>query len=558
MLKKKLAVAAVVIGLASGAVVSYSFSDNYFEVSKNLEIFATLFKELNIYYVDEANPGDLIKKAIDSMLESLDPYTNYIPESEMEDYRFMTTGQYGGIGALIRKQDDYVIISEPYEDFPAQKAGLRAGDKIIEIDGKSAKGKDTQDISKVLKGEPGTNVNITVERPGEKKPISFDLVREEVKIKSVPYYGMMEDGVGYIKLTGFTRNAAQEVKEALEALKEQNAKSVIFDLRSNPGGLLNEAVDIVNLFTEKGQMVVSTKGKIKEWEKEYHALNTPVDTDIPMAILVNRSSASASEIVSGSLQDLDRGVVIGQRTFGKGLVQTTRPLTYNTQLKVTTAKYYIPSGRCIQALDYSNRNEDGSVGKIPDSLISEFSTRNGRKVFDGGGINPDIEIKPTVVGKITASLYGKMHIFNFVTEFTLNHPEKGKDGNFELSDKDYDEFLAYIKDKDYDYTTKSEGLLEDLKEAAEDEKYFDSFESEYTALKEKMMHDKTSDLHTYKDEIKDLLEVELATRFRYQKGRIEESLKKDLEVQKALEVLKNTQEYKDVLAIHDAPTTPKE
>ncbi|MCB0395930.1 MAG: PDZ domain-containing protein [Flavobacteriales bacterium] len=554
-IKRKLIVLVAVLGIGSASFLSLGFSENYFEVSKNLEIFVTLFKELNIYYVDEANPGDLIKKAIDSMLESLDPYTNFIPESEMEDYRFMTTGQYGGIGAVIRKDGDYVVIAEPYETFPAHKAGLKAGDKIVDIDGKPAKGKDTQDVSKVLKGEPGTTVNIRIERPGEKKLLDIQLVREEIKINSVPYYGMLDNEVGYIKLNGFTRNAAGEVKDALLALKDQNATSIVFDLRGNPGGLLNEAIDIVNIFVDKGQLVVSTKGKVKEWEKEYRALNLPVDTEIPVAVLVSRGSASASEIVSGTLQDLDRGVVIGQRTFGKGLVQTTRPLTYNTQLKVTTAKYYIPSGRCIQALDYSNRNEDGSVGKVPDSLMTDFMTANGRTVKDGGGVLPDIQMTPEPISKIAASLYGKLHIFNFITDYIIEHPEVANNTNYDIDDAAYEEFIAYLKGKDYDYTTQSESLLDDLKEAAEQEKYFDSFESEYLALKEKMMHDKTTDLKTYKEQIVELLELELSNRFGYQKGKIKKSLTMDKEVLKAQEVLKDQVQYKALLTVASAENT---
>ncbi|HEY0030726.1 MAG TPA: S41 family peptidase, partial [Bacteroidia bacterium] len=351
---KKFKLAFLALVIAGYATISFSFVDNYFEVSKNLDIFATLFRELNIYYVDETNPGDLMKKGIDDMLESLDPYTNFIPESEIEDYRYMTTGQYGGIGALVRQIGDYVVISEPYEGFPAQKADLRAGDKILKVNDIDVKGKKTDDISKYLKGQASTTIKLLVEREGEKKPLEKTISREEIKIKSVPYSGMLTKNIGYIKLTGFTENAAGEVKAALLELKKNpEFTSLVLDLRGNPGGLLKEAIDIVNLFEEKGTEIVSTKGKVKDWDKVYKGANSPVDISIPIAVLVDRGSASASEIVSGSLQDLDRGVVIGQRSYGKGLVQQTRPLSYNAQLKVTVAKYYTPSGRCIQALDYS-------------------------------------------------------------------------------------------------------------------------------------------------------------------------------------------------------------
>ncbi|MBP6428403.1 MAG: S41 family peptidase, partial [Bacteroidia bacterium] len=380
----------VIILTAIASITSYSFVDNYFEVSKNLDIFSSLYREVNMYYVDSVDPGKIMKKGIDEMLSSLDPYTNYIPESNIEDYRFMTTGQYGGIGAVIRPKGDYVIVSDPYEGFPADKAGLRAGDVILEIDGKTTKNKKTDEISRALKGSPKTEVKLLIKREGEEKPFEKILVREEIKVKPVPYYGMLDNKIGYIKLNSFTENCAKDVAEALKELKlKNNLSGLVLDLRGNPGGLLHEAVNTSNIFIPRGQEIVSTKGRYKDADRPYKAVNEAIDTELPLAVLVNSGSASASEIVSGSLQDLDRAVVIGQRTFGKGLVQTTRPLSYNSQLKITTSKYYIPSGRCIQALDYTHRNEDGSVGKIPDSLVSEFKTKAGRKVYDGGGIKPD-------------------------------------------------------------------------------------------------------------------------------------------------------------------------
>ncbi len=547
-LSKSLKVLVFTAVFAAAAWISAGFVEDYFEVSKNLDIFATLFRELNTYYVDETDPGKLIKKGIDDMLESLDPYTSYIPESEREDYRFMTTGQYGGIGALIKQKDDYVVIADPYEGFPAQKADLRAGDVLLEIDGKSAKGKKVDEVSKVLKGQPQTRVSVLVSREGEKNPISKTLTREEIKVKSVPYSGMIGKDIGYIRLTGFTENAGKEVQEALVKLKEKNSiRALVFDLRGNPGGLLNEAVNVANVFISKGQEIVNTKGKVKEWDKTYNALNTPIDTLIPLAVLVNSQSASASEIVSGTIQDLDRGVIIGQRTFGKGLVQTTRPLSYNAQLKVTTAKYYIPSGRCIQALDYSHRNEDGSVGKIPDSLISVFRTKNGKLVYDGGGVAPDVALDPQKLSNISVSLLTKLLIFNYATLYRSRHQSIRPPSEFRLGDADYNDFIAYASDKDYDYTTKSEKTLEDLKENLEKEKYFDNMKQEYETILNKVKHNKKDDLLKNKDEIRQLLEEEIAARYYFQNGRTEVMLAYDAEVKKAADVLKDSVLYNSII-----------
>jgi carboxyl-terminal processing protease len=546
-LSKKFKVFLVVVLLGAGGLLTVSFSDDYFEVSRNLDIFTTLFRELNIYYVDDTKPGDLMKTGIDAMLESLDPYTNYIPESEIEDYRFMTTGQYGGIGALIGQKGDYVVVTDPYEGFPAQKADIRAGDVIMEIDGKSVKGKKYDEISKILKGQPKTPIKLEIKREGEKELIEKTVMRDEIKIDNVPYHGMLDNGIGYIKLTGFTDNAAQEVKDALLDLKsKEQLKGLVFDLRGNPGGLLNEAVNIVNLFVNKGVDVVSTKGKVKEWDKLYKAINSPIDADVPLAVLVNSGSASASEIVSGSIQDLDRGLIIGQRTFGKGLVQTTRPLTYNSQLKVTTAKYYIPSGRCIQALDYTHRNDDGSVGKIPDSLISEFKTKSGRIVYDGGGVMPDNVTEQQILSSIAQSLIGKFLIFDYATIYRQKHEGIATARGFRLTDAEYDEFVKWLVDKEYDYTTKSEKALEDLKVNAEKEKYFNALSNEYDALKKKMMHDKNSDLAKNKDEIKELLQDEIVSRYYYQNGRIEASFDYDPDIKKGMEALKDKNVYAQI------------
>jgi carboxyl-terminal processing protease len=557
---KKIRYILVVVGITGYALVSYSFVDNYFEVSKNLDIFATLFRELNIYYVDEIKPGDLMKKGIDSMLESLDPYTDFYSESEIEDYRYFTTGQYGGVGALILQHDDKIMVSEPYEGFPAQKADLRAGDVIIEINGVTTKGKKTDDISKILKGQPGSPIKLVIEREGEKKPLEKTLNREEIKVKSVSWYGMLSKDVGYIKLTSFTENAAKEVKDALlELKKDKNMKSLIFDLRGNGGGLLKEAIDIVNFFVDKGQEVVSTRGRVKEWDRSHKALNPPLDLDIPIVVLVNHGSASASEIVSGSLQDLDRAVIVGQRSYGKGLVQQTRPLSYNCQLKVTVAKYYIPSGRCIQALDYTHRDEEGKVHRIADSLITAFKTKNGRTVYDGLGISPDIHVKPEKMSNIAISLLNKNLIFDYATHYKTTHAGIAEDGlKFVLSDADYDDFVKFLSDKDYDYETKSEKTLDDLKVIAEKEKYFSDVKAEYDALQTKIKHNKKDDLNKNKVEIKSLLEEEIASRYYFQRGRIMSSLKQDPEVTEALQLLANGPRFKDILTSTAVKEKPKQ
>jgi carboxyl-terminal processing protease len=547
---KKIKISLVAIAISISLFSAYSFTDSYFEISKNLDIFATLFREVNTYYVDETKPGDMMKKAIDSMLDNLDPYTNYIPESELEDYKYMTTGQYGGIGSLIRKKGDYIAISEPYEGFPAQKGGLIAGDIILEVDGKSIKGKNTDEVSKVLKGSPNTPVKLLIKREGEATNITKIITREEIKINNVPYSGIVDDGIGYVYLNQFTEDASKNVKDAILELKTNHPdlKGIILDLRGNPGGLLHEAVNLSNLFVEKGTEIVSTKGKVSEWQKSYKALNAPVDLNLPIAVLVNRGSASASEIVSGAIQDLDRGVVVGQKTFGKGLVQTTRNLTYNSKLKVTTAKYYIPSGRCIQALDYTHRNEDGSVGKVPDSLMTAFKTKNGREVFDGGGVNPDVTVKPKTASKILISLESKGLIFDYATQFKLNNPSIGSAKQFRLSDEEYTKFCKWLQDKEYDYTTDTQKQLEELKKTATEEKYFDKAAKEIEALKEVFSHNQTHDLENFKSEIKAELEDEIVARYYYQKGKLVHSLSLDLEVKKATEILKNSQLYGDILA----------
>lgn len=540
-----------IISIAIGAVGFFStgFADSYFELSKNLDIFSTLYKEVNTYYVDETKPGELMKTGIDAMLKSLDPYTNFIPESQIEDFKFMTTGQYGGIGALIHKEGENVVISEPYEGFPAHTAGLMAGDVLIEVDGKKVKGKSTSDISEALKGQPNTALKVIIERPGTKGTLEKELIRKEIKIDDVPYAGMLNETIGYIRLTSFTQTAGQQFISALTKLKEENnAQAVIFDLRGNGGGLLNQSINIVNAFVPKGTMVVQTKGKISEWDATYATLNSPVDTEIPVVVLVDDRSASASEIVSGSLQDLDRAVIIGDRTFGKGLVQQTRRLSYNAQLKVTVAKYYIPSGRCIQKLDYSHRDEDGDATVVADSLIVPFKTLvNKRTVFDGKGINPDIKIDQKEISNITSVLVRNFYIFDYATQYRLKHDSILEADKFELTDEDYSKFVTYLADKDINYETETEKQLRKLKETATKEKYFKYADKEYEELEAKLVLDKSGDLMKFKDEIKELLENEIISRYYYQKGRIISSLSKDPVVDKAIEVLENKETYTGIL-----------
>ena len=543
-MKKKL----ILISLVISSLTLLSFKSDYFEIAKNLEIFTDLYKELNTYYVDETDPGKLIKSAMDEMLQTLDPYTNYIPESEIEDFQFMTTGQYGGIGAMITKRDEYVYISEPYEGFPAQKSGLMAGDKILEVNNISVKGKSTEEVSKLLKGQPNTNVSILIERKYINDPFEVSFKREKVTVGSVPYFGLLENNIGYVKLRSFTRNCSNDLKNAILKLKEQNVTSLILDLRGNPGGLLNESVKIANFFVNQGEDIVSTKGKIKSWEKVYKATSKPIDTEIPLVVLIDQSSASASEIVSGSLQDLDRAVIVGKRSFGKGLVQQTRKLSYNSQLKLTVAKYYIPSGRCIQALDYSNRNEDGSVGKIADSLSTEFRTKNNRKVYDGGGITPDLVTESEVSSKILLSLFRERLFFDYATEFRLKNDNILSAKDFKITDEKFLDFKTFLSDKDYEYETDTEKAYKKLKKVAKDENYFESMRNDFDLLVAKIDDAKSDDLEKNKDFIKEILANEIVSRYYYQKGRIQSSLNYDKDILQAISILSDSTKYKQILS----------
>ena len=532
-------------------LTAFSGGSSFFEVSKNLDIFTTLYKELNTYYVDDLNPQKLMQSGVDEMCNSLDPYTDYITEENMADYRTQTTGRYGGIGAIIGTRGEWVTITDPYEGFPAAKAGLRAGDKITSIDGKIAKKLNSDDVSRMLKGKAGTNVTVRIARleaDGTEKEQDVVLTREEIKIKNVPYYGTVNKEIGYIRLTGFTEKAGSEVRNTLNLLTAKNKiKGLVLDLRGNPGGLLNEAINVANVFVDKNTDIVSTKGKTEDQNKQYVSLNDPIDTKIPIVVLVDGGSASAAEIVTGSLQDLDRAVVVGQRTYGKGLVQSTHSLPYNAKLKITTAKYYIPSGRCIQAINYADRGQDGTVKRKADSLKVAFKTKGGRTVYDGVGIDPDIKIEPEKLNPISIALLQKNTLFDFATEYRAKHEAIGSAKNFTLSDKDYEDFIAFVTKQDFSYTTRSEKLIEELKMTATGEKIFASIEPDYETMKKAMIHDKKQDLIKDKKQIKGILEEEIASRYTLNAGRVEASFKNDEEIAKAIEILGDEAKMKSLL-----------
>jgi len=542
----RFAFVAVIMIVAGVSVAFLSTQETRdFRIAKNLDIFLALFRELNTFYVDELNPDKLVKTGIDNMLRTLDPYTVFYPESEGDEVAFMTTGKYGGIGSLVRGGGEYVVISLVYKDFPADVAGIKAGDKLKKVDGVSLKGVDTDVVSEKLKGKPGTIINLTIERNG--KEMDFSVKREKIVIPSVPYFGMIDPNTGYIRFTNFTQNCTDDVRKALTELKNNNARQIILDLRSNPGGLLTEAVDIVNLFVGTGNEIVSTKGKVKQFDEAFKTTKSAVDEKIPLAVIINRGSASASEIVAGAIQDLDRGIVVGQRSYGKGLVQITRPLSYNTQLKVTTAKYYIPSGRCIQALDFSHPNEDGSVGIIPDSLISEFKTRNGRVVKDGGGITPDIEIAPEPLSQIAAELLFRNYIFDFASFYYWSHPGLKSIDEFSFTDQDYTDFKNYLINRKFSYRTITEMSLNELIANAKKEKYYDIHKEIFTELQKDLNHTLANDLMTFRNEITELLEDEILGRYFYEEGSIAYTIKTDEQVLKAAEILNKSQDYNSIL-----------
>ncbi len=530
-----------------GIFLAFAPVNNYFEIAKNLDIFATLYKEVNTYYVDEVDPEKMIGTGIEAMLASLDPYTNYIPEEDLAAYRTMTTGEYAGIGSLIGKIAGKNMITMPNAGFPADKAGVKIGDELIAVDGKNVQDLSTSEISKLLKGKPYTEVIVTIKRYGSESTIDIPVVRGKITIDNVPYFGMVSEKVGYVQLSDFTTNASKEVQAALKQLKSEGAESVILDLRGNPGGLLHEAVNICNLFIPKGEEVVSTRGKVRDWNKSYKTLNNPFDSQMPLAILANSGSASASEIVAGVIQDYDRGLIVGRRTFGKGLVQTTRPLTYNAQLKVTTAKYYTPSGRSIQALNYSERNPDGSVGKIADSLKTAYTTKNGRTVYDGGGIAPDLMIENELLAPITISLIRKGLIFEYASKYYYEHSEFPLATEFRLSDEEYMKFTSWLSTLDYDYTTSVEESMDLLLESAKKENYYDEIEASLTELQNKISHNKEADLITHRSQIASIIEENIASRYYLIPGNIEASFDDDADLIAAIKILSDTKEYNRLL-----------
>lgn len=532
------------------AAVSFAFTkpaERYFEIAKSLDIFATLFKEVNAYYVDDVEPKKLIRNGIDNMLESLDPYTNYIPEEELESFRVLTTGQYAGIGALLNVVNGKTVISHPYKGFPANEAGVHVGDEIIAVNGKSMVGKSPSEITASLKGQAKSEVDLKVKRAGIGE-LSFKIKREKISISNIAYFGMVGNSdVGYIKLDEFTPGAAKEVSEAIQLLKAKGAKKLILDLRDNLGGLMHEGINIVNLFIPKNQEVVSTKGKVKEWNKTYSTLNNPIDTQIPLTVLTSEVSASAAEIVAGSLQDYDRAVLIGRKTFGKGLVQTTRQLSYGSELKVTVAKYYIPSGRCIQALDYTHRNADGTVSKFADSLRTEFKTKGGRKVLDGNGIDPDVTITDEYFSAVTVNLLQNGLVFDYATKYRGDHPNQPDFKTFKLSDVEYGKFTEWLKTQNFSYKSELESSTTELIKAAKEERYFPEIESQLNDLKKRIETSKASDLTRFKKEISEVLEQQIAFHYALSEGEAAVSLSRDKAVIEAVKILGDANRYKATL-----------
>lgn len=535
----------ILVALFFSFIQGIKAQTNHFETIKSMELLDQIYQYLDMYFVEEPKTGKLTKVGIDAILNELDPYTEYYHESNIEDYRLMTTGQYGGIGALIRKIGVYTFVAEPYEGNPAQKAGLKAGDKILSIDGKNMVDKPSDEVSSSLKGPKGTTIKLEVERNGKTETV--EITRDEIKLPDVPYFGMLSDKIGYIKLNSFTQTAAADVKSALLDLKSKGMTELVFDLRGNGGGLLIEAIKIVNFFVPKGQTVVTTKGRIKEENRVYQTLEEPIDTKMPLTVLVDGGSASASEIVSGSIQDLDRGVIVGETSFGKGLVQRTYDLKYGSKVKMTIAKYYTPSGRCVQRLEYYDKDDNSKVKEVPDSLIKIFKTKNGRDVIDGRGIEPDVKVDTKDLSRLTATLYTNNLIFNFATNYANSHASIPSPKEFTLSDAEYKQFKEFALKDSFNYSTASEELLKKMKATAEKEGFYEDSKAEYEALMQKVHPSKERDLEKFAPEIKDLIENEIVSRYYFQKGRVEDAFKTDQVLQEALKILNDLKQYNTIL-----------
>lgn len=522
-------------------------NQRYFDINKSIDIFNSVIRELDMFYVDSVKVDSLVKGTIHTMLARMDPYTEYYAEENIGDLQFMTTGEYGGIGAIISYNNNRVIINEPYKGLPADKAGLKAGDVILEIDGADMVKASVKEVSNKLKGTPGTTLKLKIQRHGENKSRKITLVREKIEIDPITYSAVLDDNVGYLHYSGFTNGSSNRVKETILDLKNKGAESLVIDLRGNGGGILDEAVNVVNFFVRKGLEIVSTRGKVKQWDRSYHTQNQPIDTLMPIVVLIDTGSASASEIVAGSLQDLDRAVIIGNRSFGKGLVQTPRDLPYGGNIKITTSKYYIPSGRCIQALDYSHRNPDGSVARVPDSLTHVFKTKNGREVRDGGGITPDCVIPQEKSGTIGYYLLTENIIFNYVTDWVIKHPSIAPPASFHLSDTDYELFKQFVKTKDFQYDQMSNRSLQSLKNIMEFEGYFNTASEEFKALEKKLQPNLDRDLELFSKEIRQMIETEIVQRYYYKEGVLMYELKDDAALEKAKEVLNDKQLYANTL-----------
>jgi carboxyl-terminal processing protease len=542
-ISKKILFAIGLSGCLSIAAINVD-SGKYFEMAKNLEIFANIYKELNKNYVDELDPAKLMRVGIDAMLNSLDPYTNYYSESDVEEARIITEGRYSGIGAGVKQIGDYPVITDVYENCPAFKAGIRAGDVIVAVDGQSAKGKNPDSVYDIMKGAPGTEMEITIRKPGATKDSKVKIKRDEVDVPNVPYSGMVSNDVGYVNLTTFSRDAGPNVQKAIAALKEKNPdmKSVVLDLRGNGGGLLNEGVNLVNVFVPKGELVVSTRGKVVDWDHSYKTTNAPYDEKMPVVVLVDKGTASSSEIVSGSLQDLDRAVIMGQRTYGKGLVQNFHEVGYNARMKLTTSKYYIPSGRCIQGVSYKN----GVPVNIPDSLRTPFKTRSGRKVLDGGGITPDIYIDKDIKSAVVKSLVDQNIIFNYVTQYVLEHPTAPAIVS-DLRFNDFENFTQFVLNKNFNADTETDKLIVKLGEEANKEHYNETIGNELKAMQAKLNTAKKAEIAAFKMDLIHLIEKEIASRYYFEKGKVQIGLRNDKEVDEAVKLLHDSARYTSLL-----------